>query len=159
MDGINKTEIENNFRSITRLNHKFKLLLNGFMYERMDYNFKPRQPEDKLYGMYSITFDEDNMIVKVFSNEYNLDSQVIISYNEIEKRTFDELYELIYNTCDDIHQFCLGRSKVIKDRSFKELNVILVKNGMREIGKYNPDNFDPLKGCRTAIENDLRNKR
>ena len=70
---------------------------------------------------------------------------------------FDTLYELIYTRCDDIHNFCIGRSKKIKARADKEWEDFTIDNGIYK--KYNPDNFDVMKGVRAAIQEDLEFRR
>lgn len=149
-----KTEdILENFRQITRLGNKIKKLENGAMFEQMDYDFKSRKIDDKLYGMYSVTFDETHMFVTVFSNEYKLDSKVVLPLNIFKNKTFEELYEIIYDKCDDIHRFCLGESKKIKKRCDKEFDEILIKHGLNQ-----KPNTDILRGCKTSIDNFIKNR-
>jgi repressor of nif and glnA expression len=150
---MKKEDIIENFRRITRIGNKIKKLENGLMFEKMDYDFKPRKIDDKLYGMYSVTFDETNIFITVFSNEYKLDSQVILNLNSFKNKTFDELYEIIYDKCDDIHKFCLGKSEKIQKRCIAEFDKILVKHGL-----YEKPNTDILRGCKASIENFIKNR-
>lgn len=150
---MEKEDIIENFRQITRLGNKIKKLENGLMFEQMDYDFKPRKIDDKLYGMYSVTFDETHMFVTVFSNKYKLDSQVVLPLNSFKNKTFERLYEIIYDKCDDIHHFCLGQSTKIKKRCDREFDEVLVKHGL-----YEKPNTDILRGCRSAVEEFIRNR-
>lgn len=148
-----KKEIEDNFREITRVSNKFKRLSED------KFSFHCRffeNPTDRYYSMYSIEFDDINeeIIVEVIYKEKRISTITKIAYRKMLTLNFDELYELIYNKCDNIHNFCIGRTKSIKARADEECDKFMIDNGYMK--KYNPDNFDVLKGCRTAINNSLR---
>lgn len=151
---LNKKEIEDNFREITRVSYKFKRLSED------KFSFHCRffeNPTDSYYSMYSIEFDDINkeIIVEVIYKEKRISTITKIAYRKMLTLNFDKLYELIYNKCDDIHNFCIGRTKKIKSRADEECEDFMIDNGYMK--KYNPDNFDVLKGVRAAINNSLRN--
>jgi hypothetical protein len=150
---LNKKEIEDNFREITRVSNKFKRLSEDkfSFYSRFFEN-----STDRYYSMYSVEFDDNNekLMISTIINEKRKKSTTEINYCNIISMNFDELYEFIYNKCDNIHNFCIGRNKKIKSRANKECEEFMTNNGYMK--KYNPDNFDVLKGVRSAINNSLR---
>lgn len=150
---LDKKEIEDNFREITRMSNKFKRLSED------KFSFHCRffeNPTDRYYSMYSIEFDDINeeIVVEVIHKENRISSITKIAYTKMLTLNFDKLYELIYDKCDDIHNLCIGRNKNIKARANKECDKFMIDNGYMK--KYNPDNFDALKCVRSAINNSLR---
>lgn len=150
---LDKKEIEDNFREITRVSNKFKRLSEN----KLSFNSRSFDDvEHRYYEMYSVEFDSANekLIISTIINEKRKKSTTEINYYDMVSMDFDELYEFIYDKCDDIHNFCIGRNKKIKSRADKECEEFMINNGYMK--KYNPDNFDVIKGVRTAINNSLR---
>ena len=150
---LDKKEIEDNFREITRVSNKFKRL-SEYKFSFYDRFFD--DIEHRYYEMYSVEFNDvaEKLIISTIINKKRKKSTTEINYYDILSMDFDELYEFIYDKCDDIHNFCIGRNKKIKSRADKECEEFMINNG--HMKKYNPNNFDVLKGVRSAINNSLR---